>query len=88
MLVESVLSQDRQIKPQLAAILVAMQEYLALPPGSFRIDKIEPIEQFPISTQPQLAAMSAARRAGIQSVGTVNAWKMAGRLEIMGIGGD
>jgi hypothetical protein len=88
-----------QTKPLIAVILTALQEFTTLPPGSFRIDHIEPIgEVVNVQTQAHIAAISAAiheftsmpmgsfRIVGIKPVGTIiNTWKMAGRLELMGL---
>lgn len=65
------------VKTHLAAIVAAMQEFLDVPPGTWRIDRIESIAT-PISTVPVLALMQG-------SLG--NAWKIAGRLELMGFAG-
>jgi len=90
-------SQENLMKSHIAVILAAIQEFIGLPPGSFRIDKIEPIQKVNVPTQPHIAAIAAAiheftsmpqgsfRIVGIRHVGTANVWKIAGRLELMGL---
>ncbi len=91
------LSQENQIKTHIAVIIAAIQEFTGLSPGSFRIDKIEPIEKALIAPQLHIAAIAAAlheftsmpqgafRIVGIKPIETANAWKMAGRFELMGL---
>ena len=89
--------QEDQIQSHIVAILAAIQEFTGLPLGTFQIDMIEPIQEVLVSAQPHIAAIAAAiheftsmpqgslRIVGIKHVGTANAWKMAGRLELMGL---
>ena len=75
----------------LAVITAALHHYLETPEGSLGIDYIRPMTVDPI-----FVAISAAlheylatpegsfRIVRIQPVGTVNTWKMAGRLDLMG----
>jgi hypothetical protein len=91
------LSQDDQMEPHLVAILAAIQEFTGLPLGTFQIDMIESVQGVSVSAQPHIAAIAAAiyeftsmpqgslRIIGIKHIGTANAWKMAGRLELMGL---
>jgi Na+-transporting methylmalonyl-CoA/oxaloacetate decarboxylase gamma subunit len=81
----------------LAVITAALHHYLETPEGTFTIRSVEPIGlQTGLSTvDPRLVAMSAAlheylatpegsfRIVRIQPSGTVNTWKMAGRLDLM-----
>ena len=90
-------SQEDQMEPHIVAILAAIQESTGLPLGTFQIDMIEPVQEVLVSAQPHIAAIAAAiheftsmpqgslRIVGIKHVGTANAWKMAGRLELMGL---
>jgi hypothetical protein len=66
-------------KAQIAAIVAVMQEYLNVPPGALRIDRIEPIAA--IAAPQGIAPIPGSRPDGVG-----NAWQMAGRLELMGFG--
>ena len=88
--------QADQTASHIAAIVAALQEFTGLPPGSFQVNTIEPIERV-IPPKAHIAAIAAAiheftsmpmesfRIVGIKPVGTVNVWKIAGRLELMGL---
>jgi hypothetical protein len=90
--------QKNQTESHIVAILAAIEEFTGLPLGSFQIDTIEPLEKVPVS--PHIAVIAAAiheftsmpqgafRIVGIKHLGTVDIWKMAGRLELMGFDVD
>lgn len=91
--------KDRTVSAHIAAIFAAIQEFTGLPVGSFKIDTITPTEA--VSREAidpaHIAAISAAiyeyaalpagsvRISGIKYLGSVSSWKMAGRMELMGI---
>jgi hypothetical protein len=89
--------QEDQIPSHIVAILAAIQDFTGWQLGSFQIDTIESIQDVPVPAQPHIAAIAAAihestsmpqrtlRIVGIRHVGPANAWKMAGRLELMGL---
>jgi len=89
--------QEDQIQSHIVAILAAIQKFTGWPLGSFQIDTIESIQDVPVPAQPHIAAVAAAiheftsmpqgtlRIVGIKYLGPANAWKMAGRLELMGL---
>jgi hypothetical protein len=90
--------QADQTQVHLAAILAALQEFTGLPSGSFQIDKIECLgDAASVRMKAHIAAIAAAiheftslpvesfRIVGVKPIGTVNMWKMAGRLELMGL---
>lgn len=91
--------KDRTTAAHIAAILAAIQEFTGLPIGSFKIDTIEPTEAVAREgiNPAHIAAISAAiyeygslpagsfRIAGIKHLGSTSSWKMAGRMELMGI---
>jgi Na+-transporting methylmalonyl-CoA/oxaloacetate decarboxylase gamma subunit len=90
-------SQEDQTQPHIVAILAAIHEFTGWPLGSFQIDTIESIQDVPVPAQSHIAAIAAAiheftsmpqgalRIVGIRHIGPANAWKMAGRLELMGL---
>ena len=90
--------QADQTPAQLAAILAALQEFTGLPAGSFQINTIECLgDAASVRMKAHIAAIAAAIQAftslpvesfrivGVKPIGTVNMWKMAGRLELMGL---
>ena len=93
------LEKDRTITAHITAILAAIQEFTGLPIGSFKIDTIEPTEAvYREGINPaHIAAVSAAiyeyaslpagsfRISGIKHLGSTSSWKMAGRMELMGM---
>lgn len=92
--------QTDEIKAHIAAILVAVQEFTSLPAGSFKIDRIEPIDTASAPTKAQIAAIAVAihefssmpmgsfRITAVKPLRRVNTWKIAGRLELMGMDVD
>jgi len=80
----------------LAVITAALHHYLEVPEGSLAIDSVTPMQTGTQADGQVLAAISAAlheylatpegsfRIVRIQPVGTMNTWKMAGRLDAMG----
>ncbi|MDY0096009.1 MAG: hypothetical protein RBT80_25210 [Candidatus Vecturithrix sp.] len=92
--------KDRTMTAHIAAILAAIQEYTGLAPGSFTLDTITPYEPTSpeMPNAAHIAAISAAiyeyaslpeggslRITGITPLGSVGSWKMAGRMELMGM---
>lgn len=82
----------------LAVITAALHHYLEAPEGTFTLHSVEPVSlQTGLSSvDPRAVAVSAAlheylatpagsfRIVRIQQAGTVNTWKMAGRLDAIG----
>ncbi len=81
----------------LAVITAALHHHLETPEGSLTIDSVTPVQATDTQTvNPLFVAISAAlheylatpegsfRIVRIQPVGTMNTWKMAGRLDAMG----
>lgn len=92
--------KNRTMTTHIAAILAAIQEFTGLAPGSFKVDTISACETIPVKTlnPAHIAAISAAlyeyaslpeagsfRITGITHLGSVSSWKMAGRMELMGM---
>lgn len=98
--VPEALESPREIKAQIAAIAAALYEFTSAVPGSFRIDTIEPIDsKAEVSglTKAQIAAIAIAiheftsmplgtfQITRVKPLGKASTWKMAGRLELMGV---
>ena len=92
------------LETQIAAIVTAIQQFTSLPPGTFTIDWIEPVDAEDVagftSVRQHNALIAAITIAlheytllpvgsfqitGIEALGHVNPWRVAGRLEAMGV---
>lgn len=67
---------------QIAAVTAAVQAYTGLAIGQFRIDSIQPLDASAMAAPVAMAVIAPQRRA--MRVST-DAWKLAGRLELMGM---
>jgi Na+-transporting methylmalonyl-CoA/oxaloacetate decarboxylase gamma subunit len=68
----------------LAAITASIQAFTNLPVGQFRIDSIQPLEALAMPSAPTVSpAILTTPQRRLTRV-TTDAWKLAGRLELMG----